>query len=116
MSSSNFDEIHEIGAVPGTEILFDHSGSHLDSHGDFSEYQHLKKGDSRVLLVPQPSTTDPNDPLRWSTTKKWATFLNALAYAFLGGVTGPIMAACKTIVYNFHLNNTDNVSRDGSRQ
>lgn len=102
MSSAKPFEKHEIGAAPGTEILFDHSGDHLDSHGEFSEYQHLDKGDSRILLVPQPSITDPNDPLRWSTTKKWATFLNALSFAFLGGVTGPIIAACEKFPYIQH--------------
>lgn len=72
-------------AAPGTEFLYDASGMH-------EELQHVRTGDGHVLLVPQPSLTDPNDPLRWPSWKKWATFSNALAYAFLGGVTGPIMA------------------------
>lgn len=86
-----------IFSAPGTEILYDQSGDNVESGGEFSSYQHLQKGDSRILLVPQPSLTDPNDPLRWSTTKKWATFVNSLAYAFLGAVTGPIMAACECL-------------------
>ena len=79
-------------AAPGTEILYDQ-----EEHGSVSrrlhELQHVRRGDSHILLVPQPSLTNPNDPLRWSSLKKWATFSNALTYAFLGAVTGPIMAA-----------------------
>lgn len=71
--------------APGTEFLYDAGHKH-------EELQHVRHGDGHVLLVPQPSLTDPNDPLRWPSWKKWLTFSNALAYAFLGGVTGPIMA------------------------
>lgn len=77
------------GYVPGTELLYDESST----TGDLSHVQHVKHGDGRIILVPQPSLTDPNDPLRWPTWQKWATFLNALGYSFMGGVTGPIMAA-----------------------
>lgn len=72
-------------AAPGTEFLYDARNRH-------GELQHVRHGDGHVLLVPQPSLTDPNDPLRWPPWKKWVTFSNALAYSFLGGVTGPIMA------------------------
>lgn len=77
-------EIIEASA-PGTEFLY-------DSSGKYAELQHVRHGDHHTL-VPQPSLTDPNDPLRWPSWKKWATFLNGLAYSFLGGVTGPLMAA-----------------------
>ncbi|KAJ4390946.1 hypothetical protein N0V93_004545 [Gnomoniopsis smithogilvyi] len=72
-------------AAPGTEFLYDTSNTH-------GELQHVRYGDGHVLLVPQPSLQDPNDPLRWPSWKKWLTFSNALGYSFLGGVTGPIMA------------------------
>lgn len=72
--------------APGTEFLYDVGRTH-------DALQHVQDGDDRVLLVPQPSLTDPNDPLRWPKWKKWMTFMNALTYSFLGGVTGPIMAA-----------------------
>lgn len=55
------NEIHV--HVPGTEILLDLDGS--------SNWQHAKVGHGQVLLVPQPSLTDPNDPLRWPRWKKW---------------------------------------------
>lgn len=81
-SSSSYHDL----AAPGTEYLYDIGGTH-------DVLQHVKDGDDHVLLVPQPSLTDPNDPLRWPTWKKWMTFVNALTYSFFGGVTGPIMAA-----------------------
>ncbi|KAH8883508.1 MFS general substrate transporter [Thozetella sp. PMI_491] len=75
--------------VPGTELLFDNDKREAATAG----LQFIDRGDTRILLVPQPSLTDVNDPLRWSKLKKWGTFLNAIFYAFLGSVTGPIMAA-----------------------
>ena len=93
-ADSSIDTITTVfKAAPGTEILYDQE----DEHGTISQHlhllQHVRKGDSHILLVPQPSLSNPNDPLRWSALKKWATFSNGLAYAFLGAVTGPIMAA-----------------------
>ncbi|KAM0321499.1 hypothetical protein ACHAPQ_009395, partial [Fusarium lateritium] len=75
---------------PGTELLYD-----IDNHGVSTNHlQYVKdKQGNHVILVPQPSTTDPNDPLRWSKAKKWIVFLNGVFYAFMGSVTGPIMAA-----------------------
>lgn len=78
-------------AAPGTELLYDDGDGVANSH--LQNLQHVKKGDSHILLVPQPSLTDSNDPLLWSRSKKWAAFSNALSYSFLGAVTGPIMAA-----------------------
>lgn len=54
--------------------------------------QHTKSGDGHIILVPQPSLIDPNDPLRWSAFKKWTVLANGVAYAFNGAVTGPMMA------------------------
>ncbi|KAJ5640016.1 uncharacterized protein N7484_007878 [Penicillium longicatenatum] len=75
-------------SVPGTELLIDQDKSHA-----IQQYQYVAHGDSRLLLVPQPSLTDPNDPLLWPRWKKWAVFGNSLFFAFNGGVTGPMMAA-----------------------
>jgi hypothetical protein len=74
-------------AAPGTELLIDQE--HFSSVHD---YQHVAHGDGRIILVPQPSLKDPNDPLLWSCLKKWLTFGNGLFYAFNGAVTGPMMA------------------------
>lgn len=52
--------------VPGTQhLIYDEDNAH------HAHLQHIKKSDVRVILVPQPSLTDPNDPLRWPTWKKW---------------------------------------------
>ena len=95
MAPSNSDAIEGAAAAfqraPGTEILYD-QGNHVAADLNLHECQHHRRG---VLLVPQPSLTDPNDPLRWSLVKKWTVFSTGLAYSFLGAVTGPIMAACK---------------------
>ncbi|KAL3490085.1 major facilitator superfamily domain-containing protein [Aspergillus germanicus] len=86
------DEIESrYDAVPGTEILVDQSNGNK-SASDFETYQHVTRGDARILLVPQPSLTDPNDPLRWPKWKKWLVFGNGLLYAFMGAATGPMMA------------------------
>lgn len=79
--------------APGTEILYDQEGEHGGISRRLHELQHVRKGDSHILLVPQPSLINPHDPLRWSAIRKWATLANGLTYAFLGVVTGPIMAA-----------------------
>jgi hypothetical protein len=77
----------EYTPVPGTELLIDQDKSDT-SH----QYQHVACGDSRIILVPQPSLTDPNDPLLWPRWKKWTVFGNGLFYGFNGAVTGPMMA------------------------
>ncbi len=86
-------------AAPGTEILMDE-----DSPGKTERIlhtlQHAKHGDGHILLVPQPSLTDPNDPLHWSTPKKWIVLANGVAYAFNGAVTGPMMAFVHLSVLN----------------
>jgi hypothetical protein len=89
-------------AAPGTEILFDEEGEHGATSKWLHTLQHAQKGDSHILLVPQPSLTDPNDPLRWSSIKKWAVLLNGVFYSFMGAVTGPIMAAGNNILFWCH--------------
>ncbi|KAJ5690154.1 hypothetical protein N7462_004546 [Penicillium macrosclerotiorum] len=72
--------------APGTELLIQQENLATNN------YQHVFHGDLRILLVPQPSLNDPNDPLLWSRLKKWISFGNGLFYAFNGAVTGPMMA------------------------
>ncbi|KAK4116145.1 MFS general substrate transporter [Canariomyces notabilis] len=38
---------------------------------------------SSLVLFPQPSATDPNDPLRWPRWKKHVAFLSVCAFTFL---------------------------------
>jgi hypothetical protein len=80
-------------AAPGTEILYDAENEHGATSQHLHKLQHVRHGDGHILLVPQPSLTDPNDPLRWSLVKKWVVLVNGVWYAFNGAVTGPIMAA-----------------------
>ena len=68
-------------AAPGTEILMDEDGS-SPTERNLGKFQHANSGDGHVLLVPQPSLVDPNDPLRWSTGKKWVVLMNGVAFAF----------------------------------
>lgn len=68
-------------AAPGTEILMDEDKSGVTEER-LHRLQHAKTGDGHILLVPQPSLTDPNDPLRWSTSKKWLVLMNGVGYAF----------------------------------
>ncbi|KAJ9489572.1 hypothetical protein VN97_g3724 [Penicillium thymicola] len=53
--------------------------------------KHRETGDGRMLLVPQPSMEDPNDPLNWSTTKKSLTFFNGCWFAFMGVITRTVL-------------------------
>ena len=78
-------------AAPGTEIMMDEDGGGATERR-LHLLQHADGGDGHILLVPQPSLTDQNDPLRWSTPKKWTVLMNGVAYAFNGAVTGPMMA------------------------
>ncbi len=87
--------LHSGQTAPGTEILYDGDNEHGETARRLHGLQHVKHGDSHMLLVPQPSLTDPHDPLRWSLTKKWVVLMNGVTYSFLGAVTGPIMAAGK---------------------
>ncbi|KAK5129290.1 hypothetical protein LTR08_003620 [Meristemomyces frigidus] len=97
-------------AAPGTEILYDLATKGSEGHGALAYLQHVQTGDGHLLLVPQPSLTDPNDPLRWSGVKKQATFLNALGYSFLGGVTGPIMTGWVVEAAAFYGTSVQNIS------
>lgn len=59
--------------APGTELLI-YDGNN-ESHKNL---QTTGKDDIRIILVPQPSLTDPNDPLRWPAWKKWVVGLTEL--------------------------------------
>ncbi|KAG2421505.1 hypothetical protein HFD88_005480 [Aspergillus terreus] len=87
MSDGIQQQPRQYTAAPGTELLIDQEHS-----PSINSYQHVAHGDERILLVPQPSLNDPNDPLLWSPRKKWLTFGNGLFYSFNGAVTGPMMA------------------------
>ncbi|KAH8900550.1 MFS general substrate transporter [Thozetella sp. PMI_491] len=85
MADKNHEKMLE--TVPGTELLIDEHPS--QGKGNI---QYASGGDGRIILIPQPSLNDPNDPLRWSPAKKWIVFIHGLAYSFLGSIIGPIMS------------------------
>lgn len=94
-SQTREDGIRPVNVVvPGTEVLYD-----LGNSDNIRQLQHVKHGDSHILLVPQPSLTDESDPLRWSIWKKHVVLFNALWYSFTGAVTGPIMSGGKFWVF-----------------
>jgi len=78
-STDIFDTIFV--AAPGTEVLMDEDGPGATERR-LHKLQHTKSGDGRIILVPQPSLIDPNDPLRWSAFGKWTVLRNGVAYAF----------------------------------
>jgi MFS family permease len=43
----------------------------------------LDEGASTTVLFPQPSSTDPNDPLRWPRWRKHIAFASVCAFTFL---------------------------------
>ncbi|KAM7188454.1 protein HOL1 [Naviculisporaceae sp. PSN 640] len=59
--------LHELDKTEGTVQLRKEDDSSSDS----------------LVLVPQPSPTDPNDPLRWPPYKKNIAFLSVCAFTFL---------------------------------
>jgi hypothetical protein len=91
MRYNNMDD--KIQNAPGTTFLIDTGEQDEKANLRLHSLQHAQTGDGRILMVPQPSLNDPNDPLKWTSWKKWVVLLNACCYSFLGAVTGPIMAA-----------------------
>lgn len=59
--------------APGTELLI-----YDENNESHKNLQTTSKDDIRIILVPQPSLTDPNDPLRWPLWKKWVVGLTEL--------------------------------------
>jgi hypothetical protein len=78
-STDIFDTI--LVAAPGTEVLMDEGGPGATERR-LHKLQHTKSGDGHIILVPQPSLIDPNDPLRWSAFKKWTVLANGVCLCF----------------------------------
>lgn len=93
-TASSEDTINvSLKVAPGTTYLYDQEDGTGSTAKHLRSLQHVKRGDSHLILVPQPSLIDENDPLLWPTWKKWVVLLNGCFYAFMGSVTGPIMSA-----------------------
>jgi hypothetical protein len=57
--SSPVDDLPTVELIPGTRLLVD---AGLQAHA-------AHDGDKDIILIPQPSS-DPDDPLNWSTLRK----------------------------------------------
>jgi hypothetical protein len=57
--SSPVDDLPNVELIPGTRLLVD---AGLQSHA-------AHDGDKDIILIPEPSS-DPDDPLNWSTLRK----------------------------------------------
>lgn len=75
-------------SAPGTELLFDEHAISANVDIQTREYHN-----ETLILQPQPSVKDPNDPLRWPSWLKTSTYLNGLFFAFNGSMLGPLMSA-----------------------
>ncbi|KAF2735170.1 MFS general substrate transporter, partial [Polyplosphaeria fusca] len=53
------------------------------SEGTVQLQHHSSSGKDSIVLLPAPSKTDPNDPLRWPTWKKHVAFTSVCAFTFL---------------------------------
>ena len=85
--SSEQNNIHEAekntARHDSTETFSDHGGHILDANQLGAESQGLQTThDKKIILIPQPSS-DPNDPLNWSSLKKHAILLVITVTAFL---------------------------------
>ncbi|KAF2027514.1 MFS transporter-like protein [Setomelanomma holmii] len=90
-------------------ILEDYKLPHVPATVILSEEQHitneatvgLKRGtgkDADIILIPQPSE-DPNDPLNWSTTKKWV-IMSIVAYGSVlyAAVLAPLLSPALVVI------------------
>ncbi|GAA6035278.1 hypothetical protein JCM8097_008795 [Rhodosporidiobolus ruineniae] len=81
--------------VPGTSVFSKDPNAiaaALYEGVDLNALKHGKGKHEHIVLVPQPSE-DPNDPLNWSTAKKWTTFMVLLYGTTLCGALGPLVSA-----------------------
>ena len=108
-------EDRHLEQVPGTVIL-DVEGTQLGGSPASSDPganigSHIKYGTgkaSRLVLVPQPSN-DPNDPLNWSTIKKFTIVAVAcFGTVLFAAVNGPLLnAALDDLVKEYDKSFTD---------
>ncbi|KAJ6507772.1 MFS general substrate transporter [Mycena vitilis] len=92
--------------VPGTALFSEdpNATAYAAYEGiDIHLLQHATGKYKDIILVPQPSRIDPNDPLLWPTWKKHMFFLILIYGTVLAGAVGPLVAADQThIAALFH--------------
>ncbi|KAJ7607024.1 MFS general substrate transporter [Mycena polygramma] len=85
--------------VPGTALFSEdpNATAYAAYEGiDIHLLQHATGKYKDIILVPQPSRIDPNDPLLWPTWKKHMFFLILIYGTVLAGAVGPLVAADQT--------------------
>ncbi|KAJ7141221.1 MFS general substrate transporter [Mycena epipterygia] len=89
----------KLAHVPGTALFSEdpNAAAYAAYDGiDISTLQHGTGKDKDIILVPQPSKTDPNDPLLWPKWKKHLFFLILVYGTVLAGAVGPLVASDQT--------------------
>ena len=94
--------------APGTTLLYDKQGDAGVTSKRLHTLQHVQHGDANILLVPQPSATDRNDPLLWPSWLKWTVLANGCFYSFMGSV-----AVCRIYFWSGRLDPRQAVSNRG---
>ncbi|KAJ7471421.1 MFS general substrate transporter [Mycena galericulata] len=97
---------NKLAHVPGTALFSDdpNATAYAAYDGiDINLLQHATGKHKDIILVPQPSKTDLNDPLLWPAWKKHMFFLILIYGTVLAGAVGPLVAADQThIAAVFH--------------
>ncbi|KAF7302671.1 MFS general substrate transporter [Mycena chlorophos] len=89
-------EDNKLSHVPGTALFSeDPNKEALATYQgvDVTKLQHATGRYSDIILVPQPSRVDPNDPLLWPMWKKHLFFLILVYGTTLCGAVGPLVSA-----------------------
>ncbi|KAJ6512696.1 MFS general substrate transporter [Mycena sanguinolenta] len=89
----------KLAHVPGTALFSEDPNAVAYAayeNIDISTLQHATGKHKDIILVPQPSRLDPNDPLLWPTWKKHLFFLILVYGTVLAGAVGPLVAADQT--------------------
>ncbi|KAJ7746278.1 MFS general substrate transporter [Mycena metata] len=89
----------KLAHVPGTALFSEdpNATAYAAYEGiDISTLQHATGKHKDIILVPQPSRVDLNDPLLWPAWKKHMFFLILVYGTVLAGAVGPLVAADQT--------------------
>jgi hypothetical protein len=79
-----FRSLEEFDQDHGTVKLLDGMRTQRSLIDMSDSHRHKRKGDSDIVLIPQP-TDDPNDPLNWPYSKKIAALLACGTLTFMSG-------------------------------
>ncbi|KAK4701109.1 hypothetical protein P7C70_g5130, partial [Phenoliferia sp. Uapishka_3] len=103
-------EDHKLSHVPGTAIFSEDANAAALAAYEGIDLTLLQRSATNpdIILVPQPSTTDLNDPLLWPKWKKNSVFVVLVFGTCLVGAVGPLVSADQShIAVEFGVSNTD---------